>query len=302
MLYKLVTPKAFVETFPKLGKRVIPVDSTWYLPNLKRDGKQEFLDVERIPGAVYFDIDEVREKSTEFPHMAPDLSTFNAGMSQLGLKRDDVLVVYDRIGNFSGPRCAWTLVTLGHPEVYLLNNFNVYKELGYPLDTAKRNTLSGYPPTEYCSETDLRGQSVVSYEQMMELVNSGELKQKYNVYDARALDRFEGKAPEPRPDISSGHIPGVQPLPFTEVLEDGNKTFPQDPAAMQARIQDAFKALGDNYDPNKQTIVMCGTGVTGCIIKTALEHSGIPDVKLYDGSWVEWVLRSDPKYIAKNRD
>lgn len=278
------------------------MDSTWYLPNLKRDGRQEFLDVERVPGAVYFDIDEVRDKNTEFPHMAPDLATFNAGMSQLGLQRDDVLVVYDRIGNFSAPRCAWTLVTLGHPEVYLLNNFNVYKSQGYPLDTSKREKISEYPVSEYKSDSDLRSQSVITYEQMMDLVNSGELRNKYNVYDARALNRFEGKAPEPRPDISSGHIPGVQPLPFTDILESQYNTFPQEQDAMKAKVQQALQQLGDNYDPEKPTIVMCGTGVTGCIIKTALEHSGIPDVKLYDGSWVEWVLRSDPKYIAKNRD
>lgn len=300
-LFKLITPCAFVE-LTKASKKVVPVDSTWYLPNLKRDGKQEFMDVERIPGAVYFDIDDIRDSASEFPHMAPDLATFNEGMSQLGVNKEDILVVYDRIGNFSAPRCAWTLVMLGHPEVYLLNNFNAYKKEGYPLDTTKWTKLTQYPKSNYKSETNLCPENVITYEQMLELVKSGELKKKYNVYDARALNRFEGKAPEPRPDISSGHVAGVQPLPFTEILDQPDLTFPQEQVDMEKKVQEAFKKLNNTYDPSKPTIVMCGTGVSACIIRTALEHSGVKDIKLYDGSWVEWVLRSDPKLIAKDRE
>lgn len=302
-LYKLITPKAFVELLRKeTSRRVIPVDSTWYLPNLKRDGKQEFLEKERLADAVFFDIDKVIDSSSPYPHMVPDLATFNQSMSQLGIKKDDILVVYDTIGNFSAPRCAWTLTMFGHKPVYLLNNYILYKQEGYPVDQAKQTSCSPHEPTDYVSDVNLCPREVVSYEEMLQLVQKGELSKKYNVFDARALPRFEGKAPEPRPGLPSGHIPGSQPLPFFDVLDPTTKAFPQEPNEMKRKLEETFKNLNDNFDPAKPTIAMCGTGVTGCIIKKALEHSGIKDVRLYDGSWTEWAIRSDPALLAKNRD
>lgn len=302
-LYKLLTPKAFVELLHKeTARRVIPVDSTWYLPNLKRDGKQEFLDRERIANAVYFDIDEVKDSQSPYPHMAPDLATFNRSMSQLGIRKDDILVVYDTIGNFSAPRCAWTLTTFGHKPVYLLNNYVLYKQQGYPVDTSKKTSYTPYETTSYVSDVDLRPEEVVTYEEMLNLVKKGELSKNYNVYDARALPRFEGKAPEPRPNLPSGHIPGTQPLPYPDVLDSNSKAFPQDSSEMKLKLDEAFKNLKDTFDPTKPTIALCGTGVSGCIIKKALEHSGIKNVRLYDGSWTEWAMRSDPALLAKKRD
>lgn len=301
--YKLITPKAFIELLHKeCSRRVIPVDSTWYLPNLKRDGKKEFLERERIANAVYFDIDGVKDNQSPYPHMAPDLATFNRSMGQLGLRKDDILVVYDTIGNFSAPRCAWTLAVFGHEPVYLLNNYILYKQEGYPVDTSRKESYTPYETTEYTSDVDLTSKEVVQYEELLDLVQKGELSNKFNVYDARALPRFEGKAPEPRPGLPSGHIPGTQPLPFTDVLDSSLKVFPQDSAEMKGKLEQAFKSLNDTYDPAKPTIAMCGTGVTGCIIKKALEHSGIHDVKLYDGSWTEWAIRSDPQLLAKDRE
>lgn len=300
-LYKLLTPQGFVELTKTATKRIVTIDSTWYLPNLGKDGKKEYLELERIPGAVYFDIDGIKDTKSPYPHMAPDITTFNHGMSQLGLQNDDILVVYDRIGNFSGPRCAWTLALFGHSPVYLLNNFNVYKDLGLPLDHTKKTEFTSYPKSEYQATNFLGDRQVVPYEEILRLVETGEIKN-YNFFDARALPRFEGKAPEPRPDIPSGHVPGAQPLPFNELLDEKTKQFPETQEQMELKLKEAWEKLGDVYDPKKKTICMCGTGVTGCIIKTALEHAGIEGVKLYDGSWVEWNLRSQSPLIAKNRD
>lgn len=297
-LYKLLTPKAFVEMLTsETARRVVPVDSTWYLPNLHKDGKQEFLETERIKGAVFFDIDGIKDNSSKYPHMLPDSKTFNAGMSELGLEKDDVLVVYDRIGNFSAPRCAWTLSVMGHNPVYLLNNFQILKESGYSLDTAKIEHLTPYPTSKYVSNNNFSEGQVASFEDIHDLVKSGEIKN-YNLFDARSLPRFKGEAPEPRVGLSSGHIPGAQPMPFTELLDD-NKAFPQDNSAMKEKLEQYLKNADVKLDTSKQTIAMCGTGVTGVIIKTALEHAGIPNVKLYDGSWTEWVLRNGE--IAKGR-
>ncbi|CCF55829.1 hypothetical protein KAFR_0A03940 [Kazachstania africana CBS 2517] len=292
MLYKLLTPQRYMDLLSKeTARRIIPVDSTWYLPNLGKNGRQEFLNVERIPNAVYFDIDDIKNNDSPYPHMAPTLETFNSKMSQLGLRQDDILVVYDRIGNFSSPRCAWTLSLFGHENIYLLNNFNVYKALNLPLDTKRQATLTNLSPSTYKSMIDLRSKEIVSYEEMLSLVESDELKSKYNVFDARPLGRFKGVDPEPRTEIKSGHIPGAQPLPFFEILDSTDKTFPQDVDSMKKKLNEALAKLGDDMDANKPIIAMCGTGVTGTIIKTAFEHAGFNNVKLYDGSWTEWALK-----------
>lgn len=302
-LYKLITPKAFIELVKnETSRRIVPIDSSWYLPNLNRDAKKEFLNEERIPKSVYFDIDAVKDMKSPYPHMAPDLATFNQGMSSLGITKDDILVVYDRIGNFSAPRCAWTLSMFGHTPVYLLNNYILYKRAGYALDTTKRTKLSEYLPSNYKADVNLCSENVISYEEMLDLVKSGNLGQRYNVYDARALPRFEGRAPEPRPGLPSGHIPGTQPLPYVNVLDSDSNAFPDNPDDMKAKLEETFTKLKDTFDPAKPTVVMCGTGVSGCIIMKALEHAGIKDVKLYDGSWTEWALRADHSLIAKGRD
>lgn len=303
-LFKLITPKAFLTLTknPPAGQRVIPVDSTWFLPNLNRDGREEFKEIERIPGAVFFDIDGICDTKSKYPHMLPSLDIFNNAMSKLGLKENDILVVYDRIGNFSAPRCAWTIGLFGHANIYLLNNFNVYKGLELTLDTDKQSEFSKYPPTKYHSSTDLTKNRVVTYEQVMKLSNDKELHNNYNAFDARLLGRFEGVAPEPRPGLPSGHISGFQPLPFTDVLNPTNQTYPEDEEQMKEKLKDAMSKLDITIDPKKPTIVMCGTGVTGAIIQTALELSGMENVALYDGSWTEWALRCDPECIKKNRD
>lgn len=302
-LYNLLSPKNFVELLRReTSRRVIPIDSTWYMPNLNRDAEKEFLEVERIPKSIYFDIDVIKDKSSQYPHMLPDLHTFNRSMSELGVKNDDILVVYDRIGNFSAPRCAWTLAVFGHKPVFLLNNYNLYKAQGYPIDTEKRASLSDYLPTDYKADSDLSSQEVVSYQKMLQLVKSGELAKKFNVFDARALSRFTGDSPEPRPGLPSGHIPGAQPMPFTELLDQENGSFPQTQDDMKAKVQQYLKDSNTSLDPTKPTIAMCGTGVTGLVIKTAMEYAGVQNVKLYDGSWTEWALRADPQYLAKGRD
>lgn len=277
--------------------RVVAVDSTWYLPNMKKDGFKEFLEVERIPGAVYFDIDGVKDTKSPYPHMLPDSATFNKYMSKLGIQKNDILVVYDRIGNFSAPRCAWTLGIFGHKQVYLLNNFPKYKELKLPLDTSVQTEISPYKPSNYESDVDLTAEQVVNYDEMLQLVKTNDLANSFNVFDARALPRFTGENPEPRPDIPSGHIPGAQPMPFTAVVANG--LYEEDPAVAKQKLQDYLSSSNCKFDPSKPTIAMCGTGVTGVIIKTAMEAAGIKNIRLYDGSWTEWAMRSDPKYVAK---
>ncbi|CUS20381.1 LAQU0S01e05336g1_1 [Lachancea quebecensis] len=300
-LFKIISPKTLAEKLQKEAtRRVVAVDSTWYLPHLQKDAKKEFMELERLPNAVFFDIDGVKDVNSPYPHMLPDTAKFNESMSELGIRNTDILVVYDRVGNFSAPRCAWTLAVFGHKLVYLLNNFPEYKAEGYPLDTAPRTSFSELEPSDYKSDKDFTQQEVLSYEEIHQLVEDGKLAETYNAFDARALPRFTGESSEPRPDIPSGHIPGVQPMPFTEVVKNG--IFEVDPQLAAEKLQEYLKSSGCRYDATKPTVAMCGTGVSGVIIKTALENAGVKNVKLYDGSWTEWALRSEPKYIVKGRN
>ncbi|CAI4036540.1 hypothetical protein SMKI_15G3880 [Saccharomyces mikatae IFO 1815] len=303
LLFELISPKEFVKLVAnQKDRRIIPVDSTWYLPSWKLDNKQDFLTKPRISNSIFFDIDAISDKNSPYPHMFPTKQVFNNAMSNLGVRKDDILVVYDRVGNFSAPRCAWTLGVMGHPKVYLLNNFNKYQALKYPLDSTEVTEFSPYPKSHYESSKSFQDSEIVDYKEMFELVKSGELSMKFNAFDARSLGRFEGTEPEPRPDIPSGHISGTQPLPYGTLLDPETKTYPEDMETLHATLEKALKDLHCTLDPSKPTICSCGTGVTGAIIKTALELAGIPNVRLYDGSWTEWALKSDPKWIAKNRD
>ncbi|KAM3163738.1 Sulfurtransferase [Lachancea thermotolerans] len=299
-LFKIISPKALAEKLQQEAtRRIVAVDSTWYLPYLQKNAKKEFMELERLPNAVFFDIDGVKDANSPYPHMLPDAATFNASMSELGIRKNDILVVYDRVGNFSAPRCAWTLAVFGHELVYLLNNFPAYKAEGFPLDTTPRTSFSELEPSDYKSDADFTKQEVVSYEEIHKLVEDGKLAEVYNVFDARALPRFTGESSEPRPEIPSGHIPGAQPMPFTDVVKNG--IFEMDPRLAAKNLEKYLESSGCKYDPSKPTVAMCGTGVSGVIIKTALESAGIKHVKLYDGSWTEWALRSEPKYVAKGR-
>ncbi|CEP60150.1 thiosulfate sulfurtransferase LALA0_S01e04148g [Lachancea lanzarotensis] len=292
MPLKLLTPPAFIELLAReTSRRVIPVDASWYMPHTRRDAHNEFLTIERLNNAVFFDIDVVKDPASPYPHMLPDLPTFNSSMRSLGIRESDVLVVYDRAGNFSAPRAAWTFALFGHPQVYLLNSFPKYKQLGLPLDTAKRTTVSSLPqPSDYDSHIDNRAKEVVVFEELLPLVESNTLRDRYNLVDARSWDRFTGKAPEPRPGLPSGHIAGSQSLPFPSTLAEFG-CFDEDSETVHNRITAALATHQGSLDPAKPTIAMCGTGVSGVIIKTALELAGVPNVRLYDGSWTEWVLR-----------
>lgn len=300
-MFKLLSPKQFVQLQATTTlNRVIPVDATWFMPNAGRDGEDEFLNQERIPNAVYFNIDEIKDTSSEFPHMAPTVEVFQDAMRKFGLLNDDILVVYDRIGNFSAPRCAWTLKLFNHSQVFLLNNFITYKKLGLPLETTKVDKLSPFAQTasNYAVTGNSIKDQVVDFDHMVQLVQNGKFQNKdILLFDARSNGRFIGKDNEPRPGMSSGHIPGALSLPFTELLHPDTKEFPTDVKS----AEDTFIKVVNKYNNyqidadqirKKQIIFSCGTGVSAAILKTFFDQLGLQNTKLYDGSWTEWVLRN----------
>ncbi|ODQ77811.1 hypothetical protein BABINDRAFT_40849 [Babjeviella inositovora NRRL Y-12698] len=273
--------------------RVIPVDATWYMPNSPSNGYTEFQNA-RLPGSVFFDIEKVKDAESPYPHMLPSAEAFSRAISELGIRRTDKLVFYDKTGVFSSPRAAWTFGLFGHPEIYILNHWPFYGKSGFPVDTNAVQNPSALAPSLYEASNFSKG--VISYEELLELVKSGKLAE-YQLIDARSADRFTAKAPEPRPELPSGHVPGAKSLPFQKVWSADGR-FLEKPEMVAVLDQAGIVA-------NQKTIVMCGSGVTACVLKTALDIAGYgkdssgDEIVVYDGSWSEWAARAPKEYIAK---
>jgi thiosulfate/3-mercaptopyruvate sulfurtransferase len=285
----LVTPaelqSALLKNAPSklsTSPRIIPLCAAWFMPNdsKHRTGKIAFED-KRIPSARYFDLDAVIDPDSAYPHMLPTAEVFAGAMSDLGLKRDDTLVVYDthELGIFSAPRVAWTLRVFGHPSVHILNNFKLWVQQGYPTSSgpAPEAEKSRYPvPT-------LNPDFVASYREMKSIAidHGKEGSDSIQVIDARSQGRFEGTDPEPRKGLSSGHIPGSANIPLPDILHPEDKTIlpPQE-------LKEIFKSK--NLDPKGSFISTCGTGVTAAAVHTALGLAGYGqenDRRVYDGGW-----------------
>lgn len=286
----LVTPKelnqALKEAPTKVSSgstatRTIPLSAAWFLPNDGRKGIDTFRE-QRIPNARFFDLDKVVDRHSPFPHMLPSPKDFAAAMSELGIRRDDTVVVYDtkELGIFSAPRVAWTLKVFGHEQVHILNNFKTWVDEGYP-------TESGEIYSVECSLyqiPELDESKVAEFEQVKEIAESYGKEgaaEEIQVLDARPHGRWSGTDPEPRPGLSSGHMPGSISVAMGEVLDPKTKGFlPKD------ELRKLFAAKG--VDPKKPTISSCGSGVTAAIVDTALAEAEYGDAKsrrVYDGSW-----------------
>lgn len=300
-----ITPAGFRALLSSSAEsaKVVPLDATWYMPNSPHNGEKQYL-AERIKGAAFFDLDKVALPDSKYPHMLPPQSLFAEEMARLGIRNSDTVVVYDKSGIFSAPRVAWNLSLYGHKKVYLLDNYLTYKKYEYPLDTTPVSSLSapGSSDTAYevLPEEVFRtrySDQVIEYEELLGLVQLGELERDYWALDARSKGRFDGTDPEPRPGLPSGHVPSSLSLPFGSVLnhEKGYKS--------KAEITVLLKDLGidlQNPGDKKGIIVMCGTGVSAVILKMALDavaDSKLP-VRVYDGSWTEWAQRAPSEYIV----
>lgn len=221
--------------------------------------------------------------------MLPSASVFSQGMRKLGIRRDDTIVVYDtqEMGIFSAPRVAWTLQAFGHPSVHLLNNYKLYVADGFPVEKGEQQ---GWEDSKY-PEPELDETKVASFEHVKEIAKdyNKEGAEGVQILDARSLGRWKGVDPEPRPGLSSGHIPGSISVPVPELLDPETKTL-----LSKEKLQEIFKAKG--VDPSKPIISSCGTGVTATVIDAALTEAGFPQAgrRVYDGSWTEWAQRVSP--------
>jgi thiosulfate/3-mercaptopyruvate sulfurtransferase len=261
----------------ELGKPDLVVfDATKYLPNEPKDGRAEFR-AAHVPGARYFDIDEVADPDTDLPHMVPSPGRFAKLMSALGVGNKSRVVFYDQKGLASAARGWWLMGLFGHDEAAVLDG-------GLPKwQREGRATEHGEPPPAAAASfrPDYRAARLRGIGDVLGNVTTrAEL-----VLDARAAGRFTGATPEPRAGMRSGHIPGSASLPYTDLL-NADGTF-QAPQALRAR----FAAAG--ADGTRPLVTSCGSGVTACILTLGLCLAGLPEGAVYDGSWTEWGGRAD---------
>lgn len=252
-------------------ERVRVVDATWYLPAQGKDGREEY-QKEHIPGAVFWDIDYIADQSDPLPHMLPDEATFASRMEGLGIGNDTFVVVYDAHGLMTAARAWWMLRAFGHDGVAVLDG-------GLPKWRAGDLPINAVPPVHrpVSFTAKLRPGLVCNKNQVLENIASGAAQ----TIDARSAGRFKGTEPEPREGMRSGHIPKSLNLPFTDLIDPGDKTLLGTEA-----IRKAVAAAG--IDPARPTITSCGSGVTACVVALGLYRLGNRDIAVYDGSWSEW--------------
>ena len=242
------------------------VDASWFMPKSGRSGAEEYR-AAHIPGAVFLDIDAVSDKSNPAPHMLPSPGDFGAAMGVLGIARDDRIVVYDNSPIRTAARGWFMLRHFGAQNVAILDGgLQKWVAEGRPVEAGERNRA----PASFAAEPRA---AIVTKEDIIGGINTPLL-------DARGRPRFEGSAPDPRPGVAPGHIPGAKNLPFEELYNpDGTFRSP-------ARLRRLFELAG--IDPTRPFVASCGSGVTAGSLIFAAHLLGNDGAQLYDGSWSEW--------------
>jgi thiosulfate/3-mercaptopyruvate sulfurtransferase len=252
------------------------VDGTFTLPGVKPTGR-ELYDARHIPGAVFFDIDEIADERNPLPHMLPSPEKFAARMRKLGLGDGHKIVVYDSAGLSSAARPWWMFRVFGHRDVAILDG-------GLPKWQAEGRPVTDDIPVLRERHFTARLNTLLVRDKRQILDNLTARREQ--VIDARSRGRFEGSAKEPRPGLRSGHIPGSLNLPYDELTDRQTRALL--PAEALAAL---FTAAG--LERGKPVVASCGSGVTACALAFGLHLLGWPDAAVYDGSWSEWGLPGD---------
>jgi len=246
------------------------LDGSWYLPNVDRDAKAEY-DEAHIPGARFFDIDDIADSRSDLPHMAPPVEKFMSRLRAMGVGDGHQVVVYDGAGLQSAARVWWMFRLMGQANVAVLDG-------GLPKWRAEERPLEDLPPMVRDRHMTVRVQNALVRD-VTQVAAASKLGD-HEIIDARAPARFRGEAPEPREGLRAGHIPGSRNVYFMDLLNsDMTMKSPDETRAV-------FEAAG--VDLSKPAITTCGSGVTAAILSLALERMGKSNHALYDGSWSEW--------------
>ncbi|KAI4333296.1 hypothetical protein L6164_018126 [Bauhinia variegata] len=272
------------------------LDASWYMPDEQRNPIQEY-QVAHIPGALFFDIDGISDRTTNLPHMLPSEEAFAAACSALGIGNKDGIVVYDGKGLFSAARVWWMFRVFGHDRVWVLDGgLPRWRASGYDVESsASGDAILKASAASEAIEKVYHGQAVapITFQTKfrphlvwtLEQVKSNIEEKTHQHIDARSKPRFDGTAPEPRKGIRSGHVPGSKCIPFPQLLDASQTLLPAD------ELKKRFEKEGISLE--SPLVSSCGTGVTACILVLGLHRLGKSDVVVYDGSWTEWAGHPD---------
>ncbi|KAI9227040.1 MAG: mercaptopyruvate sulfurtransferase [Piptocephalis tieghemiana] len=286
---RLIQPEDLQVLLESSSKHTLPkvLDASWHMPATGRRPKEEFLQG-HIPGAQFFDIDLLSDPSSPYPHMLPSPETFSVSMGQMGISRDDHVIVYDQSDVASAARAFWMFKVFGHAQVSLLDGgWKGWKEMGGKL-------ASGPPsiPTPKNYHACPQSRLLVTYDQVVANTSLPSPKRAI-LLDSRSPGRFSGREPEPRPNLPSGHIPYGINLPFRQLLDPKTGKY-KSPEELQ-------KILSPAAPLTQPIITSCGSGVTACVLWFGLLHAGAHQVAVYDGSWSEYAAK-EGSAIARNED
>ena len=246
------------------------IDASAHMAATGRDGRAEY-DAAHIPGARFFDIDQIADQRSKLPHMAPPVEMFVSRMRAMGIGDGHQVIIYDNSDIRSAARVWWTFRLMGKTDVAVLDG-------GFAKWQAEGRPVEDMAPIMRDRHITVQRQAGLVRD-VTQVAAASKLAD-HEIIDARGAPRFRGEVEEPRPGLRSGHIPGSKNLPFGQLYNaDGTM---KDEDALRA----AFQAAG--VDLSKPVITTCGSGLTAATLSLALERIGHRNHSLYDGSWTEW--------------
>ena len=259
---------------------VIILDCSWHLPNTNRSGEKEFLS-ERIPGAIFLNIDHISDQRSPYPHMVPNEKEFSLKVGNLGISNDHYIITYDTLGVFSSARVYWMFKQYGHKRISILNGGLKY----WKLKNKKLDTSNPTKREKASYQAQLDRSKIKKFEDIKINIEN----KKFKLIDARPSGRFNGIDPEPRAEIESGSIQNSFNIPFTEVIDQTTGCFKDN--------EELKKIFLKNQINQKDNIIFsCGSGVAACVVGTAYKRlSNEDNFNVFDGSWTEWALRNNLK-------
>ncbi len=253
------------------------VDAAYRMPAMRPPAAAEEYAARHIPGAVFFDVDVIADRTSSLPHMLPKADQFARDVGGLGIGNDDLVVIYDRGDYMGAPRAWWMFGVFGHDRVKVLDGG--LKKWIAESGATESASVTPAPKTFQARLNEKRVRGLEDIRKNVEV-------RAEQVIDARSRERYEGTAPEPWPGRRSGRIPGSLNVPFTDLI---------DPATGEMRrvseLQKIFSAA--HADLSRPIVTSCGSGVTAGVLSLALARLGV-DSALYDGSWAEWGLPDGP--------
>jgi thiosulfate/3-mercaptopyruvate sulfurtransferase len=251
------------------------IDATWFLPTVDRDPKAEH-EACHIPGAVFFELDEVCEPKDLHPHMVPSPAKFSSRVRKLGLGDGNRIVVYDNNRFFASARVWWMFRFMGHADTMVLDG-------GLARWQAEGRPVTDMPSRHRERHFTARQNNLVYRE--LDQMRMNLTTKREQVVDARSAGRFHATEPEPRAGLRGGHIPGSGNLHYSRLVAEDGTLRPKD------ELRQLFGEAG--VDLGQPVVTTCGSGVSAALLNLALFELGVHNSALYDGAWAEWGAQPD---------